>query len=162
MYQQKATQLALLQRTNPNFKRNNEKKVQGADTNTDRSIKRTNGSGDATHDADDVKTESIFSDDSEIEPIVRKRRNSAFDSKILELELVDENNTKIAAIILNRIFNSNSFSISEETNILHIDNEPHGVVVRSFSYSLQQPLKNRLVKVFQNFEWNWYISRLGF
>ena len=32
MYQQKATQLALLQRTNPNFERNNEKKVQDADT----------------------------------------------------------------------------------------------------------------------------------
>ena len=36
MYQQKATQLALLQRTNPNFERNNEKKVQDADTDTDR------------------------------------------------------------------------------------------------------------------------------
>ena len=61
---------------------------------------------------------------------------------MLELELVDENNTKIAAIILNKILNSNIFSISEETNILHIDYEPHGVVVTSFSYYLQQPLKN--------------------
>ena len=73
MYQQKPTQLALLQSTNPISKRNNEKKVQGADTNTDRSIKRTKGSGDAAIDADDVKTESFSSDDSEIEPIVRRR-----------------------------------------------------------------------------------------
>ena len=72
MYQQKATQLALLQRTNSNFERNNEKKVQDADTNTDRSIKRTKSSGDATSDADEVRAESFFSDDSEIEPIVKK------------------------------------------------------------------------------------------
>ena len=57
MYQQKATQLPLLQMTNPNFERNNEKKVQDADTNTDRSIKSTKSSGDATCDADDVRTE---------------------------------------------------------------------------------------------------------
>ena len=60
MYQQKETQLALLQRTNPNFERNKEKKVQDADTNTDRSIKRTESSGDVTGDADDVRTESFL------------------------------------------------------------------------------------------------------
>ena len=60
MYQQKATQLALLQRTNPNFERNNEKKVHDADTNTDRSIKRTKSSGDVTSNADDVRTELFF------------------------------------------------------------------------------------------------------
>ena len=73
MYQQKATQLALLQRTNPNFERNNEKKVQDAYTNTDRPIKRTKSSGDATSDADNIRTGSFFSDDNEIEPIVKKR-----------------------------------------------------------------------------------------
>ena len=57
---------------NPNFEQNNEKKVQDADTNTDRSIKSTKSSGDATSDADDVRTEKFFRDDSEIEPIVKK------------------------------------------------------------------------------------------
>ena len=142
MYHQKATQLALLQSTNPNFEQNNEKKVQDADTNTDRSIKRTKSSGDVTSDADDVKTESFFRDDSEIEPIVKKRRDSAFDSIMLELKLVDENKTKRAAIILYKIFNSNNVSISEETNILHINDEPQGVDVTSFLYNLQQPTKN--------------------
>ena len=71
MYQHKATQLALLQRNNPNFDRNNAKK--DADTNTDRSIKRTKSSGDVTSDADNVRTESFFSDNSEIEPIGKKR-----------------------------------------------------------------------------------------
>ena len=93
MYQQKATQLALLQRTNRNFERNNEKKVQDADTNIDRPMKRTESSGDAKSDADDVRTESFFSDDSEKEPIVKKKRDSALDSIMLELKLVDENRT---------------------------------------------------------------------
>ena len=124
MYQQKATQLALLQRTNPNFERNNEKKVQDADTNTDRPVKRTKSSGDTRSDADDVRTESYFSDDIEIESIVKKRRDSAFDSIMLELKLVDKNKTKRAALILNIIFNSNSVFISEETINLHINDEP--------------------------------------
>ena len=49
--------------------------MQDADTNTDRPIKRTKstGTGDATSDPDDVRTESFFSDDSEIEPIVKQR-----------------------------------------------------------------------------------------
>ena len=72
MYQQKATQLALLQGTNSNFERYNGKKVQDAETNTDRPIKRTKSSGDATSDAVDVRTESFFSADSEKEPIVKK------------------------------------------------------------------------------------------
>ena len=95
-----------------------------------------------TSDADDVRSESFFSDDSEIEPIVKKRRDSAFDSIMLELKLVDENKTKRAAIILNKIFNSNNVSISEQTNILHINDEPQGVDVTSFLYNLLQPTKN--------------------
>ena len=54
---------------------------------------------------------------------------------------MDENKTRRAAIILNIIFNSNSDSISEETNILHIDDEPQGVEVASFLYKLQQATK---------------------
>ena len=141
MYQQKATQIALLQRTNPNFERNSEKKVQDVDTNTDRSIRRTKSSVDATSDADDVRTESFSSDDSEVEPTVKKKRDSAIDSIMLKLKLVDENKTIRTAIILNKIFNSNSVSISEETNILHINDEPQRVDVTSFLYNLQQPTK---------------------
>ena len=143
MYQQKATQLALLKRNNPNFERNNGKKVQDADTNTDRSINRTKSSGDVTSDADDLRTDSFFSDDSEIESIVKKKRDSAFDSIMLELKLVDENKTKSAAIFLNKIFNSNNVSISEEINILHINDEPQGVHVTSFLCNLQQPPRKK-------------------
>ena len=73
---------------------------------------------------------------------MKKRRDSAFDSIMLEMKLVDENKTKRAAIILNKIFNSNIVSISEETNILHINDKPQGVDVRSFLYNFQQPSKN--------------------
>ena len=61
---------------------------------------------------------------------------------MLELKLVDVNKTKRAAIILNKFFNSNSVSISEETNILHIDDEPRGVDITSFLNNLPEPTKN--------------------
>ena len=56
---------------------------------------------------------------------------------MLELKLVDENKIKRGAIILNENFKSNSVSISEETNILHIDDEPQGVDVTSFLGNLK-------------------------
>ena len=62
-------------------------------------------------------------------------------SVMLELKLVDENKTKRAAIILNKIFNSHNVSISEETNLLHINDEPQVVDVTSLLYNLQQTTK---------------------
>ena len=75
------------------------------------------------------------------EPIVKNRRESAFESKTLELKLVDKNKIKRAAINLNKMFNANSVSISEETNILPIVDQPQGVDVTSFLYNLQQLTK---------------------
>ena len=60
---------------------------------------------------------------------------------MLEPKLVNKNKTKRAAIIPNKIFHSNNVSISEETNILHINDEPQGVDVTSFLCNLQQPTK---------------------
>ena len=78
-------------RSNPNFEQSSEKK--DADTRTDRRFTRTRSFGDGTSDPDDVKSESFVSDDSEIEPVVKKRKDSAFDSIMLELKLMDENKT---------------------------------------------------------------------
>ena len=139
VYQQKATQLSLLQRSNPNFEQSRGKK--DADTSTDRLITRTRTIGDGTSDSDDVKSESFVSDDSEIEPVVKKQKDSAFNSIMLELKLMDENKTKRAAIILKKIFDSDTVSISEENNVLHIEYEPQGVKVTNFLYNLQQPTK---------------------
>ena len=120
----------------------------------------SNSSGDSTSDADDVRMEAFFSNDSEIVPIAKKRRDSAFGSMMSELKLVDENKSKRAAIILNKNFNSKTVSNSEETNILHISDEPQGLHVTRLLYDLQEPTKNWLDKVFQNLEWTYYISWL--
>ena len=104
-------------------------------------VTRTRSIDDGTSDPDDVKLESFVSDDSEIEPVVKKRKDSAFDSVMLELKLMDENKTKRAAIILKKIFDSDTVSISEENNVLHIEDEPQGVKVTNFLYNLQQPMK---------------------
>ena len=75
IYQQNATQLQFLQRINPNFERNIEKKykkkveVQTL-TLIDRS--RAKSSRNAASDADDVKTDSFFSGDSETEIVIKK------------------------------------------------------------------------------------------
>ena len=104
-------------------------------------IKRTKSSGDGTSDPDDVKSGLFVSDDSEIEPVVKKWKDSAFDSIMLELKLMDENKTKRAAIILKKNFDSDTVSISEENNVLHIEDEPQGVKVTNVLFNLQQPTK---------------------
>ena len=141
IYQQKDTQLSLLQRSNPKFEQSSGKKLQEADTSTDRLIKRTRSVGDRTGDPYDVKLESFVRDCSEIEPVLKKRKVSAFDSVMLELKLMDEIKTKRAAIVLKNIFDSDTVSISEENNVLHITDEPQGVRVANFLYNLQQPTK---------------------
>ena len=102
-------------------------------------ITRTKSTGDGTSDPDDAKSELFVSDDSEIEPVVKKRKDSAFDSIMLELKLMDEIKTKRAAIILKKIFDSNTVFMSEENNVLHNEDEPQGVKVTNFFYNLQQP-----------------------
>ena len=54
---------------------------------------------------------------------------------------MDENKTKRAAIILKKMFDSDTISISEENNVLHIEDEPQGVKMTNFLYNLQQPTK---------------------
>ena len=72
---------------------------------------------------------------------MKKRKDSAFDSIMLELKLMDENKTKRAAIILKKLFDSDTVSISEENNALHIEDEPQGVKVTNCLNNLQQPTK---------------------
>ena len=60
---------------------------------------------------------------------------------MLEPKLMDENKTKRAAIILKKNFDSDTVSIIEENNVLHIEDEPQGVKVANFLYILRQPTK---------------------
>ena len=57
---------------------------------------------------------------------------------------MDENKTKRAGIILKKIFESDTVSISEGNNVLHI--EPQGVKVTIFLYNLQPPTKKLTCK----------------
>ena len=100
IYQQKATQLSLLQKSNPKFEQGSGNKLQDADTSTDRLHTRTKSTVDGTSDPDDLKSELFVSDNSEFEPVVKKRKDSAFCSIRIELKLRDQNKTKRAAIIL--------------------------------------------------------------
>ena len=141
IYQQKATQLSLLQRSKSNFEQSDRKNLKDADTSTERLITRTRSTGDGTSDPYDGKSELFVNDDSEIEPVGKKRKDSAFDSIMLELKSMDEKKTKRAAIILKKIFDSDTLSISQENNVLHIEDEPQGVKVTNFLHNLQQSTK---------------------
>ena len=57
-----------------------------------------------------------------------------------------ENKTKRAAIILKKIWDSETVSIREENSVLNIEDEPQGVKVLNFLYNLQQPTKQMTCK----------------
>ena len=72
IYQRNTTQLSLLHRSNPDLEHSSVTKLQDVDTSTDKLIMRTRSIGDGTSYPDDVKTESFVSEDSKIEPVVKK------------------------------------------------------------------------------------------
>ena len=140
IYQQKATQLSFLQRSNANLEQRSRKKLQDVDTSTDRLITRKRSIGDETGDLDDLK-KSFVSDDRETELVVKKRKDSAFDSIMKELKVMDENKKKERQFFCKKFFESDSVSISEENNVLYIEDEPQVVKVTNFLYNLQQSNK---------------------
>ena len=84
--------------------------------------------------------QSFFSDDGEIEPLLKKRQ-SDFDSIMSEVELMEENKIQRAEIILNKIFSSGTVSIEDPSGLLHIEDKPMRVKVSTFVYNLQLPTK---------------------
>ena len=72
---------------------------------------------------------------------MKKRKDSAFDSIMLELKLMDENKTKKAAIILKKNLDADTVSISEENNVFQIEDEPQGVKVTNFCTIYNLPKK---------------------
>ena len=62
----------------------------------------------------DVKSEQFGSDDSEIEPVVKKRKNSAFDLIMLDLKLKEKDKTKRTAIIRNKFLIPEQFFFRRE------------------------------------------------
>ena len=72
------------------------------------------------------KTEPM-SEDSEIEPVVKKQRKSDdFTSIMIELEVMNKNQIKRSKIILDLINQSETVTI-ESNDVLHVNNETLGI-----------------------------------
>ena len=129
-YKQKATQLSPIQR---NMLQNPEKseKEDGA-VQTESSI---------NVETDHEEKEEPMSDDSEIEPIVKKSTTTTFQSIMRVLGVMEKNKIRRAEIILNKILESPTISIEDPGGIIHIDNQPFGLKASTFLYNTQQSTK---------------------
>ena len=79
----------------------------------------------------EVKVQCFFSDDGEIEPILKKKR-IRLDSIMSEVELMEENKIQRAEIILSKIFSSETVSIENPSGFLHIEDKPMRVSVNFY------------------------------
>ena len=90
--------------------------------------------------AEEEKTEPM-SEDSEIEPVVKKQRKSDdFTSIMIELEVMNKNQINRSKIILDLINQSETVTI-ESNDVLHVNKETLGIKASTFLYNLQQPTK---------------------
>ena len=153
IYKQKTAQLSLLQRNNPEDFESKEATEQ--ETNkvniVNKSKRRRTSSVDLKSELVDgsESVQSFFSDDGEIEPVLKKRQ-SDFDSIKSEVELIEENKIQRAEIILNKIFSSETVSIEDPSGFLYIEDKPMRVKASTFLYNLQQPTKKIDLAVYTN------------
>ena len=130
LYKQKAAQLSLLQRNQSNSMEKPEKAFETVETANKLMIET----------AEEEKTEPM-SEDSEIEPVVKKQRKSDdFTSIMIELEVMNKNQIKRSKIILDLINQSETVTI-ESNDVLHVNKETLGIKASTFLYNLQQPTK---------------------
>ena len=128
LYKQKATQLSLLQRHQSNSMEKPEKAVEPVETANKLMIET----------AEEEKTEPM-SEDSEIEPVVKKQRKSDdFTSIMIELEVMNKNQIKRSKIILDLILKQSETVTIESNDVLH-KKETLGIKASTFLYNLQQP-----------------------
>ena len=132
-YEQKAAQLSLFQRNQSEKSQKEEKPVEIMS-----SVYENN-------EATKEEISEPVSEDSEIEPILKKPKISHFESIISELEPMEKNNIKRSEILLEHIMQSDVISIGGN-DVLHINKEPLGVKVSTFLYNLQQTKKNDFKK----------------
>ena len=128
LHKQKATQLSLLQRNQSNSMEKPEKAVEPVET-ADKMIET----------AEEEKTEPM-SEDSEIEPVVKKQKSKDFDSILLELDFMNKNQIKRSKIILDLINQFETVTV-ESNDVLHVNKERLGIKASTFLYNLQQPTK---------------------
>ena len=130
VYKQKATQLSLIQR-NLFQKPEKSEKEDGA-VQIEPSI-----NVETVHE----EKEESMSDDSEIEPIVKKSTTTTFQSIMRDLGVMEKNKIGRAEIILNKILESPTVSIEDPGGIIHIDNQPNGLKASTCLYNTQQSTK---------------------
>ena len=129
VYKQKATQLSLIQR---NMLQNPEKSEEDGAVQTEPSI---------NVETDHEEKEEPMSDESEIEPIVKKSSTTTFQSIMRDLGVMEKNKIGRAELILNKILESPTISIEDPSGIIHIDNQPLGLKASTFLYNTQQSTK---------------------
>ena len=132
-YEQKAAQLSLFQRNQSEKPQKEEEPVE------------TMSSVYENKEATKEETSEPVSEDSEIEPILKKQKISQFESIISELEPMEKNKIKRSEILLEHIMQSDVISIGGN-DVLHINKEPLGVKVSTFLYNLQQSTKKIDIK----------------
>ena len=82
-----------------------------------------------------------MSEDSEIEPVVKKQiKSKDFDSILLELEFMNKNQIKRSKIMLDLIKQSETVTI-ESNDFIHVKKETLGIKASTFLYNIQQPTK---------------------
>ena len=103
-------------------------KIKDADTSADRLIKKTKNTGYGTSGPDDLKSICLL-----VMAVKQSRGEKTEGLSIFfsnaRTEKKMKTKTKRAAIIMKKIFDSNSVPISEEKIALHIDDEPKGMKV---------------------------------
>ena len=137
-YEHKAAQLSLFQRNQSEKPQKDEKPVENMSS---------------VYENKEATMEEIsepVSEDSEIEPILKKQKISQFESVISELEPMEKNKIKRSEILLEHIMQSDVISIGGN-DVLHINKEPLGVKVSNFLYDLQQTTKKLTLKSTQKF-----------
>ena len=140
LYKQKAAQLSLLQRNQSNSMEKPEKALEPVETANKLLIET----------AEEEKTE-LMSEDSKIEPVVKKQRKSDdFTSIMIELEVMNKNQIKRSKIILDLINQSETVTI-ESNDVLQVNKETLGIKALTFLYNLQQPTKKMTLKNTQTF-----------
>ena len=90
------------------------------------------------------------SEDSEIEPILKKQKISQFESIMSELEPMEKNKIRRSEILLEHIMQSDVISI-RGNDVLHINKEPLGVKFLHFCIIYSKPPKKLTIKSIQKF-----------
>ena len=138
IYEQKAAQLSLFQRNQSEKPEKEEKPVE------------TMSSVYENKEATKEEISEPVSEDSEIEPILKKQKISQFESIMSELESMEKNKIRRSEILLEHIMQSDVISI-RGNDVLHINKEPLGVKISTFLYNLQQTTKKLTLKSIQKF-----------